>query len=363
MGGGGAAPYSAPVTQNSAEGAPADGAATGRLPSSAPVSQISAEGALVDGLPLDGESPELEASSSESGSAVPVAPQADGDVMAAVVVSGADGADGGESSSSESPTAQRRGRPKKDPVTKAAESAAKKARTKADKDQMKQALSYLTGAAADCMCAAFEKVLPRGGGGTSSAWNAVATEFHALCRTHNSTHPHETISHEHITAEHLKRRWTQLSRETKPTGDGRRSDVLRRVFAANDAVKSIAAYGDADDIVGGDGGFQGVITGPSGDDLPGILEIRSPRPSEESDGRGWRSDSVSCRRKAVAAEATRAPTLSALLAENAATQSANIDRIVDAVNNASNNLVGTLEKLFGGHRGQGAGSGAGSRTE
>jgi hypothetical protein len=112
--------------------------------------------------------------------------------------------------------------------------------------------------------------------------------------------------------------------------------------------------------------FLGVdpnITGPSGDDLPGILEIRSPRPSEESDGRGWRSDSVSCRRKAVAAEATRAPTLSALLAENAATQSANIDRIVDAVNNASNNLVGTLEKLFGGHRGQGAGSGAGSRTE
>ena len=94
VGGGGAGPSSAPVSLTPAEGAPADGAATGRLPSSAPVSQISGEGACAP-------SPELEASSSESrepapeavaavvvsGSAVPVAPQAVGDVMAAVVVS------------------------------------------------------------------------------------------------------------------------------------------------------------------------------------------------------------------------------------------------------------------------------------
>jgi hypothetical protein len=308
----------------------------GPAPSSAPVTQNSAEGAHADSMPLDGESPELdggdggETSSLESQESAPAAV--------------ADGADGGESSSSESPTAQRRGRPKKDPVTKAAE-AAKKARMKADKDQVKQVLSYITGSAADCMCAAFEKVKPRGGG---PAWDAVATEFHVLCKTHNWIHPHDTISHEHITAEHLKRRWTQLSREPKPTGTGKKNDLLRRVFAANDAVKSLAAYGDADDIVF-DGGFQGVIAGRSGDDLWGILEIRSPRSSEES---GSSASSVTSRRNAVAAEAARAPTLSALLDKSAEAQRANTELMTDALKGhtdalkgASNQLVGVLSQL------------------
>ena len=50
VGGGGAGPSSAPVSLTPAEGAPADGAATGRLPSSAPVSLTPAEGAPADGF-------------------------------------------------------------------------------------------------------------------------------------------------------------------------------------------------------------------------------------------------------------------------------------------------------------------------
>ena len=109
--------------------------------------------------------------------------------------------------------------------------------------------------------------------------------------------------------------------------------------------------GSADDIVGGDGGFQGVIAGPSGDDavLPGILQIQSPVPS---DGSGSRASSVSSRRNAVAAEAARAPTLSALLDKSAEAQRANTELMTDALKGhtdalkgASNQLVGVLSQL------------------